>query len=204
MINIAAPILLLIAHMIHASAQVHGPKSPDGLSLTLKLKEFSRSRITMELTLKNTTSGEIYFATNPSDLDGKLGLYIDAVDSDTSVMFLSSQVYPPVPFFLYSDETSVKLKRLGPSETVAIPVVLNAPFKETDPPFAASVMTKKNVFTLGKVKRIVVAVGYFPADGMSNFPNRRVKGTAQVRLTDGRRMTLVELQRVAVAELAMH
>jgi hypothetical protein len=204
MIYIVVPILILTTHIFHVSGQVTGTSSSDGLSLTLKLREFSTSRLTIDLTLENKASEEIYVALNPRDLVGKLGFYVNADESNPSVLLLSSQVYPMPSSFVYSDETSVELKRLLPSERFSERLVLKAPFKETDPPFGAHLMARKTVFSPEKVNRIIVAFGYFPADGVGNLANRRVKGTAPVRLNDGRRTTLLELQKIATAELVLH
>ena len=203
MIYIAAPLLILGTLTTHTTGQLAGVNPQVALSLSIKLNEFSRSQITMELTVENTTSEEIYVAVNPADLYGKKGWYVDAGDSKESVMFLSSQVYQPPSSYVYSDETTVELKRVGPADTVVIPVVLRAPFKETDPPFAASIMTTKKVFAFEKVKRIVVSLGYLRADVVRSLDRRRVKGSEQVRLTGGRTKTLLDLQEVALTEIAV-
>lgn len=174
-------IIIFIAVLINISYGQNVPQklfssSENGVTVSGKIIELNNKNLTLEFTLENGTSNNLYFTDSPRQISGEQGFYINLADSDSSLLKISSQVHPFSVFYSpYTRYTMVKLEKLEAGEKFSKKIVLKFPLKETIPPNDDPFKLKK--ISLKKIDKIELSMGYFFEDqGILDFLKTKTQG----------------------------
>lgn len=139
-----------------------------GVELTSSVVKLPKDALKIEIKLLNRSDRPIYIATNPVQIDRTPGYYISVDQTEPTTIFVSSRVFARLRYSPYTVDTSVKLKKLLPTEEVSCSITLESSLLETVPPIDLPLDKKK--IDLGKVKLIKLQVAYFPEEkGLVDF-----------------------------------
>lgn len=203
-IFIALVIFVIVGNLkiqVKAQERVVVADDKSKIALSAKLLKLDSGGLEAEIILENRSKNEIYIASSPMQLSGKKGFYVSIEKSDSSTISLACRVYSDPKSFVYSDDTSVELKRLLPGDTHVEQIIINGPIKETFPPFDDGLGAKRWTISYEQIKKIDVVIGYFDDRSVGDTANRRVKGSAGVCLSSGENTTLLDLQKFVKTEI---
>lgn len=136
------------------------------VSLSLAIPEKDKSKLRLILNLRNDSASPIYIATDPVQFTGKKGYYFSFGENET--VLIESRVYAPSDKVRAAkDQTSVRLKRLGPLEEYGFTILLKGGLEETLPPVLPSLELRPHLFKkieLSNILGVQVNIGYFVED----------------------------------------
>lgn len=147
--------------------------------------------------MTNRGKSDIYFASNPRQVSGRMGYYRIIDVPARNRIILNSQLYPAPPFPPYTDERSVELRRLAPGEEyLDKTVVAKFPISETQPPYDDN----RPFIKRSELTEIKVSFGIFPDREASLWVGSKVYGKEKLLWAPNKGKTLLEIQKIVISD----
>ena len=183
-------------------------KDPKAIIISKVVKTLNKDELTLGFDLENKSDKNVLIATNPTQLNDKQGYYLFLNKTDSSILEVSSSVYPKYPWesYSYSNDIRVELKQLKPGEKYSDQVVITFPTRETIPPYYDPFPKNKKILP-AEIKQIKLIIGYFMEDGnTAKFTNIQpsgwyVRGETKLPTRNNTDTTFFEIQKLATINI---
>lgn len=140
-------------------AQPNEVGTQNDIELSYEISKSAPEEMRIEFKLTNKGTKTLFIATNPQNINGLSGYYVEAGNRDTASVVVSTRVYRPLVYSPYAIQTRVEMKKLEPNEFVFFHLSLPSLVRETVPPTDLPLDIQE--LKLDDIKRIDFQVGYF-------------------------------------------
>jgi hypothetical protein len=171
-----------------------------GIDVELKAVKTTPSHWELELTMRNNADYSINVMINPARTDGSNGPYITLNKEGGSILEISSHLYPPPPYFLYTNKAGVELKLLLPKTSYTEALIIKFPRQETMPPYRDKL--ERIEINADNIKNVRAAVGILPdEDGVRDLLKHKpigpfVYGREEIMKGSFKGKRLIDLQTI--------
>src|SRR5262249_4013631 len=155
-------ILTIYPHLPYMASMIKTGET-NGVDVKLKLLKMTPSQWEFELTIHNSADYPAYVMVNPTRTDGSNGHYLTLDKKDGSILEISSHLYPPPPYFLYTNKASVELKLVSPKASCTEALLVRLPLQETLPPFGDK--PERIKIDANNIKYARAVIGILPNEG---------------------------------------
>lgn len=223
-------IILVILLICITQSFAQNKEVQDSVTLNIAPLKTTKNEWQFEVKIQNKLEKSIYLATEPTQVYGTKGHYLQFEDNADSLLKISSRVFPMPSVYYYSNSTRVILKEIKPAEIFSEIILLKFPLKETDPPFNhfsddqwTKIINKtdtdedfkssgKKRHPFGKriipeeIKTVVVSYGYFFEEpGIIDLIRRKylfgaVNGSDRPFIGDFKEKSLFEIQNLITSD----
>jgi hypothetical protein len=179
--------------------------NPIEIDVGLRVLKRTGSYWEFELTIQNKADHSVYVMINPSRADDSNGHFITLDKKDSSILEISSHVYPLPPYFLITNSTSVELKQMAPMTSYTEAIIVKLPMQESMPPYGDT--PKRISIDANNIKQVRAAIGILPdEDGVRDLLKRKpmgpfVNGREEMMKGSFKGKRLIDLQTVIYSEM---
>ncbi|HEX3248228.1 MAG TPA: hypothetical protein VHS05_02285 [Pyrinomonadaceae bacterium] len=160
-LNTVRTVMLITAASCAYSQTVDSSSfQPHHISITLRVVERTPTILKFYLQLKNVGEHAVLIVSEPVRIDGSKGMYLALGKGDSSLLEVSSQIFPPPNYDIVVPKHRVTYKMLAPGTDYEEEIVLQTPLTETEPPWR-EMLTPRDI-DLTKIQYVEVRVGVLP------------------------------------------
>jgi hypothetical protein len=161
LLNMVVTIVLMRgASSAYSQAATAASFEPDRVSVTLHIIERTPTRLKFHLQIRNSGDHSVLIISDSVRIDGSEGMYISLGGDDSSLLEVSSQVFPPPNYTILAPKHRVTYRLLYPGTAYEEEVLLKAPLSETEPPWR-EMLTPRNI-DLTRLQSLELKVGVLP------------------------------------------
>jgi hypothetical protein len=154
--------VMLIAVVSSAYSQTADSSSfdPHHISITLRIVERTPKTLQFYLQVRNSGDHSVLMVSEPVRTDGSKGMYLSLSRDDSSLLEISSQIFPPPNYDIVVPKHRVTYRMLAPGLAYEEEILLQAPLNETEPPWR-EMLTPRDI-DLTKIQYLELRVGVLP------------------------------------------
>jgi hypothetical protein len=171
------------------------------IELKLELLQATIDLWDFKVTVQNIGNKPVFVMTNPYRADGTKGWYVSLDEKNSSVLEISSRIYPDPPYFLMYNGSGVMLKQLSPNAVHSERISIKIPIKETMPPYGTEL--ERMAIDHKNIKFVRAVVGLVPdEEGIREVFEHKVvpgsvTGAEEIMKGSFKGKRLIDLQTVA-------